>query len=296
MTFNADLISDLARQRVVLFLGAGVSASAQAIDGNNIKGWGDFLSSAAKNADTPVNEQSQKLIENKDFLLACEVLQQHYGDDWEDLLTREFGKAATPSRLHKSILNLDQRVLLTTNFDKLLETAWAEIPVGGTHYARVHSKIDDKIFRSLRDHEGRYLVKIHGSIDEPDGVVFSRSQYIKNAFGNTMYSSFLESLLLNYTFLFIGFSMDDPAITSLMELYTLKYPKARPHYMFTGNDHPESILDINKRLRKLVVMQYDPKDHHAKLPDIINELGDAAHEKRKEILANMMTEIKRKQT
>lgn len=289
MDFNADLISDLARQRAVLFLGAGVSASAIPADGNRIQGWGDFLQAAANKASNPTKDQATGLIKDKDYLLACEILQSYFSDEWEDIVTAEFGKAASPSELHHAILGLDQRVLLTTNFDKLLEAAWAEKPINGMHYPRVFSKIDDKIFRVLKDHEGRYLVKIHGSVDDPQDIVFSRSQYIRGAFGNTHYSGFLESLLLNYTFLFIGFSMDDPAITSLMELYALRYPNARPHYMMSGNSHPSNILEMNKKLRKLVVMQYDSKDHHASLPGILREMSDQSVLKRREIVASMMS-------
>ena len=249
MDFNADLISDLARQRAVLFLGAGVSASAIPADGNRIQGWGDFLKAAANKAKEPTKTQALRLIEDKDYLLACEILQSHLSDDWEDIVIAEFGKAASPSELHRAIIDLDQRLFITTNFDKLLEAAWSERPVDGMRYPRVFSKIDDKIFRALKDHEGRYLVKIHGSVDNPQDIVFSRSQYIRSAFGNTQYSGFLESLLLNYTFLFSGFSMDDPAITSLMELYALRYPNARPHYMMSGDSQPENILEMNKKLR-----------------------------------------------
>lgn len=39
-TFNSDLVDDLARQKVILFLGAGVSASATTRSGTRMKGWG----------------------------------------------------------------------------------------------------------------------------------------------------------------------------------------------------------------------------------------------------------------
>lgn len=83
--------------------------------------------------------------------------------------------------------------------------------------------------------------------------------------------------------------MDDPAITSLMELYALRYPSARPHYMMSGDNHPENILAINKKLRKLVVMQYDPKDHHAELPGILRKMSGASAARKKDIIASMMS-------
>ncbi|WP_227646137.1 SIR2 family protein, partial [Klebsiella pneumoniae] len=90
-------------------------------------------------------------------------------------------------------------------------------------------------------------------------MVFSRSQYIRLAFGNENYSLFLDSLLLNYTFLFVGFSMDDPAITSLMELYAYRYPRSRPHYIITSSNIPQNIREIHRRLRKLIVIPYNAR-------------------------------------
>ncbi|XBW56795.1 SIR2 family protein [Dickeya fangzhongdai] len=92
------------------------------------------------------------------------------------------------------------------------------------------------------------------------------------AFGNENHSLFLDSLLLNYTFLFVGFSMDDPAITSLMELYAYKYPKSRPHYIITSNKIPQNIRDIHRTLRKLIVIPYDQKNNHEELPKLIETM------------------------
>lgn len=95
-------------------------------------------------------------------------------------------------------------------------------------------------------------------------------------------------LLLNYTFLFVGFSMEDPAICSLMEMYALRYKKARPHYLFSGEGTPENILEINRNLRKLKIIEYDSSNNHEKLPDVISSLSIAARNKKKEILVDSL--------
>lgn len=282
MIFNSDLVDDLAREKVVLFLGAGVSASAVTAAGGKISDWGSFLDKSCEHVSEKVGSQVKGLLEKKDFLLACEILQGALADTWEDYVKAEFGQKATPSALHNSIINLGQRLILTTNFDKLLETAWEAIDAKATHYPTVLSSLNEDVFRALKDHSGKYLVKIHGTVDDAKSLVFSRSEYIRLAFGNSSYSGFLENLLLNYTFLFVGFSMDDPAITSLMEMYAFRYPAARPHYIFASEDIPENILDINKRLRKLIYMSYKG---HENLPPLIDKLGEAARERRKQILA-----------
>lgn len=273
----------------MLFLGAGVSASAVTAKGTRIAGWEEFLTDCTAGVPEPIKGQILGLIKSKDYLLSCELLQSHHGERWVDLISAEFGQKAEPSSLHRALLDLRQRVILTTNFDKLIENAWSSADNGGTHFPTTISTIDRNIFRILKDHEGNYILKIHGSVDNPNSLIFSRSEYIKMAFGNENYNDFIESLLLNYTFVFVGFSMDDPAITSLMEMYSLRYPNSRPHYIFSPNGIPDNIVAIYKSMRKLVVLQYDPADHHAKLPELIIELGRQSHDRRRRLVGEMMT-------
>src|SRR5262249_6357805 len=149
--------------------------------------------------------------------------------------------------------------------------------------------IDENVFKSLKDHSRKYIIKIHGTVDNPNALVFSRSEYIRSAFGNLRYTEFLESLLLNYTFLFIGFSMDDPAITSLMEMYALRFPTARPHYIFSAGPIAENVMEINKRLRKLVHIVYNSADDHAELTLKIRELQRLVAERRRRMFAEWIT-------
>lgn len=283
--FNSDLVRDLAEDKVVLFLGAGVSASSLIDGAPAFKGWPDFLKEAAKSRSEQLRSQVVELISSKDYLLACQLLQDDYEEQWQDLITAEYGKAAEPSALHRSLMTLKQRLILTTNFDKLIESAWSQYMSAGSRSFKVISTIDEGVFRVLKDYETPYLIKIHGSVDNTASLVFSRSEYIRLAFGNVRYSSFLDALLLNYTVLFVGFSMDDPAISSLMEMYTLNYPGARPHYIITPEGGQRNIGDINKKLRKLSMLTYDPVDRHAKLPDLIDQLAIAAADKRRDIIA-----------
>ncbi|MGJ5203515.1 SIR2 family protein [Bradyrhizobium sp. HKCCYLR20261] len=283
--FNADLLDDLAREKAVLFLGAGVSASAKTSTGGKIADWNTFLAALCNDVPEPIASQVRALIQAKDYLLAGEILQSALADGWESKITEHFGQKATPSALHASLIALSQRIILTTNFDKLLEVAFEKMDIRDTHYPTVINKVEDDVFRALKDHNRKYIVKIHGTVDDPSSRVLSRSEYIRLAFGNSYYSSFLENLLLNYTFLFVGFSMDDPAIMSLMEMYSLRYPKARPHYIFAGGPIPENIIEINKRLRKLIYIVYDSTDNHAALPGLITDIAIASDARRREIFA-----------
>lgn len=289
--FNPDLLTDLAHRRVVLFLGAGVSASAVTATGGRIADWGAFLSKCANDVPEKLKLQVKKLLGENDYLLACELLQGHFAEQWAQLVSAEFGQKANPSPLHHALLGLRQRIILTTNFDKIIENAWGNSTDGVTHFPVTISSIDNNIFRPLKDHERNYIIKIHGSVDNPNSLIFSRSEYIRMAFGNSNYNNFIESLLLNYTFLFVGFSMNDPAIVSLMEMYALKYPDSRPHYIFSGDKIDDNVISMYKRLRKLVLIEYDPVDNHSVLPVIISDLVRQSRERYRLLVSEMLATL-----
>lgn len=134
--FNQDLINDLAKRKVVLFLGSGVTSSAIARSGQRVKGWPAFLRHAASLIEnTNIRNHVLIRIERDDFLLACEVIKSNIDPDrWKTLLYEEFAQIAEPSELHKFILRLNQRIILTTNFDKLIENTFAIVNPDATRY------------------------------------------------------------------------------------------------------------------------------------------------------------------
>ncbi|MFV3129726.1 SIR2 family protein [Niveispirillum sp. KHB5.9] len=286
--FNQDLVDDLARGRVALFLGAGVSASAVTTTGNRISGWTDFLEKVCTKAPKSIQKTAKKLIKSNDLLLACELLKSSMSEEWESILMAEFSQNADPSPLHKSILDLNQRIIITTNFDKLLERAY-ETFKNDTRFSLITlQSVEEDAFRALKDHDRNYIIKLHGSIDRSESIIFTKSEYIGKAIWNFHYNSFLESILLNFTVLFIGFSMNDPAVSSILEMYATKYPKSRPHYLFTPEKSDKSVDSIMKKLRKTSMIYYDGSGGHEKLPAVIQELARKMTERRKEILAEMI--------
>jgi NAD-dependent SIR2 family protein deacetylase len=289
--FNVDLVRDVARRRVVVFAGAGVSASAVLADGKRMPEWEAFLSGLLK--DLPASKASlvKQALKDRDYLLASELLQRILEDKWEEKVVAEFGKAAEPSDLHRSIVTLDPNIILTTNFDRLLENSYVKIPSQYTSLPLTVNQIDENTFKVLKDFEQRYIIKIHGTVDQADKLTFSQSEYIKYAYNNQSYISFIESLLLNYTFVFLGFSMKDPAICQILERYAFKYPRARPHYFFAAKPINSEFRDVQKSLRKLVIVDYDKKNHHAELPRLINELADQARTMEKELAADVIRRL-----
>lgn len=277
--FNVDLVNDVAKRKVVLFVGAGASKWAIPTAGGSFKGWAEFLEHACANVtDAKTKKIIKERIKKSDFLIASELLKNNLGDEWLRILSAEFQQAADISRLHKALIALNQRVIVTTNFDKLIETAW-----GNSHadrYPTVISTVDHKAFKLFRDDEP-YLIKLHGSIDDPTGIVFDKSSYQKIAFANQFYRELIGTLLLTHTFIFIGFSMDDPAIALFLESHAYRYVDTRPHYIFTPGRPIPQIDDLSRSLRKLFVLRYSEKDEYVALAEGLEQLETAAQGQRR---------------
>lgn len=290
--FNADLIEDLAAKRVILFIGSGVSASGVTRSGSRIKQWRSFLEYAATQL---IDEECKQLVnqylDDNNYLFAAEVIKNSLpSTDWATLIQDEFGQIADPSDLHRAIVSLDQRIVVTTNFDKLLENAWADSSAGLTHFPQVITKLDNSTFRIMRENRS-YLVKLHGTVDDPESIIFTQSDYTRDAYVNWAYSSFIEILLTTYTVLFIGFSMNDPALSRLVEMHAQKYPHCRPHYIFTSGPSNSTIKNMNRRLRRLYVMEYSSDNHHYQLVEYIKELAVQCQARRRENVATSSKEI-----
>lgn len=281
LSFTPDLLDDFVRGRVAIFLGAGVSAAVSTRAGKSIRTWAAFLEATAKSTkDKSIKAEVADLLEKGDYLFACEILKEHFGERWELVLKEEFEKIGELSRLQLAILGLQQRILVTTNFDLFLESNWDRANPHATHHLQVKNGLSADCFAAFRDDQP-YLVKLHGSINSPDSMIFSLSDYASKAHSNWQYSSFLETLLCTHTVLFVGFSMKDAAITNLLEIYAQKYPKSRPHYAFMPDFNSERRVRIMKNYRKLFVIPYDSRDNHRQLTDYIESLKKQVQQRKK---------------
>jgi hypothetical protein len=284
--FNADLIYDFAMRKVAIFVGSGVSASAIPRDGKRIRTWGEFLSDIAKShLPTNVVTVVEELIQKSDYLLACEITKNAIGnEEWSRIINSEYSKAADISDLQSEILKIDQRILVTTNFDRLLEENRGGLFPQEERYPTVLKGIDSQIFKIFRD-SNVYIIKMHGSIEDESSLIFTKSDYIKRAYGSSLYRAFFENLIINYTLLFVGFSMDDPVISMIVDDCAFKYPSLRPHHIFMPGEIPEQIKSSYRDLKKLHIHEYSPENNHEELPRMLMSLRMQVEKNRREIIA-----------
>lgn len=285
--FNPDFLDDLVARRVAVFVGAGVSSSAKFKDGSCMPTWGGYLKTFAAKIKAPqLKQEVQDLLKKNDLLTACDLLKSHFSEGWSDAMRESFGKKPQSARVHELLIKLGQRLYLTTNFDKILEDALLSFRKSDGKYPKVENSITEATFGAFRDNLD-YVIKLHGDVDSPETIIFSRSEYAEKAFSSELYQRFFETVLTTHTVLFVGFSLADPAIGQLLDMHASKLPRSRPHYAVLAGDYSSNYRESLKRTRKVYILTYKHTTNHANLPKLLEELNDARNKRARVLRLNL---------
>jgi len=113
-----------------------------------------------------------------------------------------------PSEAHRLVSRIDWVAALSSNYDGLIEGAYA-LESGGI-VPPVFSP--DGICQALEClRNGCFFVfKVHGDVNLPGSIVLSDRDYARLLYMSPGYRSFLEVVFSSYTVLFIGFGGNDP--------------------------------------------------------------------------------------
>ena len=162
ITWPENLIEELAYKRALFVLGSGVSATSQNEDGIKPKTWSDFLEDAKllmanKNCEVDFVD---KMIAEKNFLMALQTI---YADCdsgvYSDFLKKEFTRPKfQPSSVHQAIKEIDSKIVITTNYDKIYDNLCAE-----DGFVICDHKDTQKIVSNIKSPEN-VIIKAHGSI------------------------------------------------------------------------------------------------------------------------------------
>lgn len=225
----------------------------------------------------------EQLLSQKDLLSACEVIIDKIG-------TAEFNNVAQdafrrpgfkPASIHETIYNLDARLVITPNVDKIYEQ-YAQATSCGTIVVKKQTEHDISNFIRSTD---RVILKAHGSIDAPNEMIFSKYQYNEARYKYSGFYKLLDSLALTHTYVFIGCGLNDPDIRLTLENYNFGFPGCKPHYFVAADTAMNP--DLEQSLLKncnLKVIKYDNSDgKHEKLLPALNDLVALVEDERNKI-------------
>lgn len=276
-----DIIRDLARRRTVIFIGAGISANSISVEGKHPPVWRAFLEEALK--DIPEGESHQyiqELLDKEDMPLACEIIIEHIGEHrFEEIAQNLFRRPGyKPSEIHEVIYNLDSRIVISPNVDKIYDQYATATSVGTVVIKRYN---DDDIVRFIREQD-RLILKAHGSIDSPSEMIFSQYQYNKARYKYEGFYRIMDALALTHTFIFLGCGINDPDIRLTMENYNFSYLQTKPHYFITAKEQmKEDQIHSLERNRNFKVLTYSNSDNtHKNLLESLKQLLNLVEDKR----------------
>jgi hypothetical protein len=279
-----DLIEDIARRRSVLVLGAGISKNASTSSGKRPKDWTEFLQEGAKYV-TP-HRHISKLISRGDFLTACEIIKTRMGkDDFHSFVIAEF---LTPqfhaAKLHEDLFKLDSRIVATPNFDKIYDSHANHLGHGSVKVKRYY---EDDLADAVR-RSNPFVLKIHGCIDEPGKMIFSRQDYAaaRNRYAN--FYSILDALAITHTFIFLGCGVNDPDVRLILENYAFRFKDSRSHFIVmprrSCHEDEKTVIQSSMNLK---VLTYDAKNNHAELGSSIEQLTQWVDAQRQSLAASL---------
>lgn len=259
ISWPSSLVRELAQRRCILFIGAGVSATAKSIENLSPPTWKSFLVQAVKILilDKSDHDEIVLLIENGDLILALQAIYCLSNKaDFYDLINKNFHSAKyLPSDLHKSIYQLDSRIVITTNFDKIYENYCTKPENEGFKVICYDSNsLADEIRSDVR-----LIIKAHGTIDNVHKMIFTKQQYHSAKSEHRQFYEILKALLVTHTCIFIGCSMNDPDINLLLEDVKILGSSVRPHYcLILKNSHSKFKMDDWESTYNVKSLEYGP--------------------------------------
>ena len=273
-------IIEAARQRnLVPFVGAGISRQA----GDAFPNWRDLLDHmrerALAQAFIPRSESREmtRLLDKGQFLMVAEALRASLPiDEYETILEEKFDPHwAKPAEIHRALFRLRPPLILTTNYDTLLEDAYAaEYGLASTVYTYRDAAVVQRSLQTNRLTNRPVIFKIHGSIDEPSEIILSERDYRKLLYHQPGYRAVLSALFITHVVIMLGFSFSDKELMLLLETLreSLKH-RANPDYILLPRKAAGQVERF--RLREdfgVQVISYDPSDGHPEILNFVNYL------------------------
>lgn len=253
--FIRDFVNDLSEGNVAIFAGAGLSKSAGFVD------WPELLSDIAEE----LGLKSQ--IEHDLISLAQYHVNERGGrDGLIRKILHEFSEQAESTVSHQIIARLPIPTYWTTNYDTLIEDSLLSVP-------RVTDvKHQVKQLARTKPKRDATLYKMHGDVHSPADAIITKEQYESYHRTHEGFITALSADLVAKTFLFIGFSFNDPNLDYVLSRLNHSFHDVgKQHYCFVkeidasddkdGYQRRRQQLKINDlkryKIKSLLIENYD---------------------------------------
>lgn len=247
--FIDEYVSALMEGNAAIFAGAGLSIPSGVVN------WKELLRRPASRLGLDIDKESDLVS----------LAQYIYNDaktktPLTELINNHFSQTGRINRNHEIITRLPIRTFWTTNYDKLIEQALIQSGKNPDVKRRVN---DLSRIKSKRD---AVVYKMHGDAEIADEAILIKNDYELYERNNQMFTIALKGDLVSKTFLFIGFSFEDPNLEHILSrIKILLDDNTRTHYYFIKEVAEEDYPDTSKGKEQF---QYDKIRQELKCADL----------------------------
>lgn len=213
-SFVETYVQALHDQNAALFAGAGLSIPAGLVN------WKDLLRGIASDIGLDVDKEND-LISVAQF----HVNERGGRHRINQALIHEFARRSKTTVNHDLLASLPIKTYWTTNYDSLIEDS-----------LKAHGKIPDvkstaENLATTLPRRDAVVYKMHGDASQPDKAVVTKDDYESYESRRHLFSMALQGDLVSKTFLFLGFSFNDPNLNYILgRIRVLLGENRREHY------------------------------------------------------------------
>lgn len=257
-----SLVQDINSGKCVLFVGAGVSQSSPA----NLPNWIGLLWKLLdwcdrQKIEIPKRTEIEESIQSsKDLPIIADRITNKMGEKGLERFLRETFDVHNHTPVHELIPFLPFAAVITTNFDKLIETAFSKVgrPSPSTP---TNLEADSTVwFRNF------HVMKLHGTFDNIPSIVLGKNGFRELIRGNEAIRQYLYTMFNKNTILFIGYSLSDPDLEYVLEtLYLIYGRRMETHYALLNEEHVDTNVEelIDRyNIHPIFYTPSDPREHH----------------------------------
>lgn len=169
---------------------------------------------------------------------------------------------------YRELLELEIRVLLTTNWDRI-----PEVGGRGTYNIFSNRRVPDAI-RANADGQ-KLAMLLHGEANDGESLVFTRDDYDRLIYRNDQpLMDFLKMVFMRETVLFMGFSFTDPHLDMVLSaIHATNAGNVLQHYVLLPNITPFNKDTLERRFGVRVIPYIPSNDSHPEVLQFVRLLS-----------------------
>lgn len=213
--------------QLIVFIGAGMSNNFGFLT------WNSLVRKMYREL-TGKDAAKGKAFTSDELLRIPQALKYQSPNSYEKILKEAFGTdrvKESDNPILDEVMKLKPKHIITTNYDVLIERYIADrySDVNQTYSLqegyrrRAEGNIPYPYVTVVRDGDMAYvdsnhlLLKIHGDVQNMNSLVLCEDDYLEYSDSHILMENFIKSLLINHTFLFIGYGVGDSNLKLIMK-------------------------------------------------------------------------------